>query len=263
MAAKRLICTNAKGGTGKTTTCFNIAGILSKQGYKVLCIDSDPQANLSIVLGVNISTVTKSLADVINGNHPAADCLVNALPNLDVLPATLALDTVQTLPSMATRRKQSGILAMKLKGLEDNYDFIITDTASSASITPLTFASLAYSDLAIVPVVPNALDVAGLGTVTRIIAGMRKDYWNERLSLFMVVAQQMQRNKVCAQNWAHVQRLFPEAAKTAIRRNVTVAASLGAMKPLCYYNTNCNGYFDYEALTEEILLRLEMTGVTH
>src|SRR4026207_1375706 len=56
---------NQKGGVGKTTTGSKLAGALEEQGYRVLCIDMDPQANLTAGLGINLNTVERSMADAL------------------------------------------------------------------------------------------------------------------------------------------------------------------------------------------------------
>ena len=93
MGAIKLVCANAKGGVAKTTTSSNLAGILANDmGFKVLCIDADSQANLSIALGIDVSKTDRSLMDIFTGGGAAYDCIVKAFPNIDIIPASMLLD---------------------------------------------------------------------------------------------------------------------------------------------------------------------------
>src|SRR5258705_9947945 len=83
---------NQKGGVGKTTTTINLAGALAEDGMRVLCIDMDPQANLTAGLGINLNTVDQSMADVLVGRIPIADVIrATQPPGSAIQPAPNAL----------------------------------------------------------------------------------------------------------------------------------------------------------------------------
>ena len=68
---------NQKGGVGKTTCSINLGGALAERGYRVLCVDMDPQANLTVGLGVSLSDVRESMADVLSEDRVALDEIVH------------------------------------------------------------------------------------------------------------------------------------------------------------------------------------------
>src|SRR3989337_317320 len=69
---------NQKGGVGKTTCSINLGGALAERGYRVLCVDMDPQANLTVGLGISLSDVRQSMADVLSDDRVSLDEVVRA-----------------------------------------------------------------------------------------------------------------------------------------------------------------------------------------
>jgi len=83
---------NQKGGVGKTTTAINLAGALTEDGLRVLCIDMDPQANLTAGLGINLNTVDTSMADVLVGRATIDEVIrPTETKGIDVAPAHIDL----------------------------------------------------------------------------------------------------------------------------------------------------------------------------
>lgn len=128
-----------KGGTGKTTTTFNLAGCLAEDS-KVLLIDCDPQANLSQDCGVDITDQSadsiKSVFDsYLSPEKTIVKNLIPELPNLDVLPSNIWL--METEMQLVNRAGREFILSNYIndnKIFFEQYDYILCDTNPSMSI---------------------------------------------------------------------------------------------------------------------------------
>jgi chromosome partitioning protein len=104
---------NQKGGVGKTTTAVNLAAGLAEKGHRTLLIDADPQGNATTGLGVDKQAVKGTLFDVIQRTVAEPDAqdairsvVVQASPNLDLVPATLDLAGVEPVLHNAVGKEQ-------------------------------------------------------------------------------------------------------------------------------------------------------------
>ena len=142
---------NQKGGVGKTTCSINLGGALAERGYRVLCMDMDPQANLTVGLGISLSDVHASMADVLSDDRVALDEIVRQTetPGLWVAPATLELASTEVELFTAIGREM--VLRDAIGGWADRqFDVVIIDCPPTLGL--LTINSLVASSRVIIPV---------------------------------------------------------------------------------------------------------------
>ena len=109
---------NQKGGVGKTTTAINLAGALTEDGLRILCIDMDPQANLTAGLGINLNTVETSMADVLVGRATIEEIIrPTETQGIDIAPAHIGL--AATVPEHRGAGAQSALLATRIARARD------------------------------------------------------------------------------------------------------------------------------------------------
>ncbi len=160
---------NQKGGVGKTTTTVSLGGLLAQQGKRVLLIDTDPHASLTYYFGIDSEELEVSVYDIFaRGKGMAEEEILQALcpsgmDNLDILPATMAIATLDR--SMGNKTGMGLILKKALAKVSKYYDYAILDCPPVLGV--LMVNALAASERILVPVQTEFLALKGLDRMMR------------------------------------------------------------------------------------------------
>jgi chromosome partitioning protein len=147
---------NQKGGVAKTTTTLNLAVAFAETGHRVLCIDMDPQGNLTMSQGIDPDKVEKSLYDVLVNDMPISEIIQHR--EIDIAVASIDLAGAEIAMSTKIGRERS--LEKALKEVAGDYDFVCIDTPPSLGL--LTINALTAATKVIVPVQCEYLSMRGL-----------------------------------------------------------------------------------------------------
>jgi chromosome partitioning protein len=154
--AKVIAFANQKGGVAKTTTTLNLAAAFVEEGHRVLCVDMDPQGNLTMSQGIDPDSLEQSMFDVLVYDLPIREVVRSR--EVDVACASIDLAGAEIAMSTKIGRERS--LAKALAPVRDIYDFICIDTPPSLGL--LTINALTAADKVIVPVQCEYLSMRGL-----------------------------------------------------------------------------------------------------
>jgi chromosome partitioning protein len=147
---------NQKGGVAKTTTTLNLAVAFAESGHRVLCVDLDPQGNLTMSQGIDPDKVEHSLYDVLVNDMPISEIIVRR--EIDIAVASIDLAGAEIAMSTKIGRERS--LEKALREVAADYDFVCIDTPPSLGL--LTINALTAANKVIVPVQCEYLSMRGL-----------------------------------------------------------------------------------------------------
>lgn len=239
---------NHKGGVGKTTSAINIGAGLHQLGKKVLLVDLDPQANLTLSLGIPRQKAT--IYENIRGEAELAPYVVKT--GFDVITSSLDLSGAEM--EMINEAGREYILKELFEPVTDLYDYIIIDCPPSLGL--LTLNALTCSQTVYIPLQTEFLALQGLAKIKQVIDKV-KFRLNKDIEIGGVIATMYDNRKVLSRDVVDtILKYFGEKVfNTYIRDNVSLAEAPAQRMDIFSYAPKSNGAEDYLNLCEEILQR--------
>ena len=249
---RRVAVINQKGGVGKTTTTVNHGAALTRFGKKVLLIDIDPQANLTLHVDCRPTAETKTLTNLFVDDVPLRDMIrETATPNLFLVPADTSLAGVEQV--LANRIGREMILGEALDAVEDmGFDFVFIDCPPSLGV--LSANALVGSNEVIIPLQTEYFALQGMAKLMEVIDLVKKRL-NPSLAINCVLPCMVdQRTNLSTEVLNELENHFGDlCAQTIIRMNVKLAEAPSFGRTVFEHDPECNGAWDHETFAREFL----------
>lgn len=243
---------NQKGGVGKTTTAINLAACLAVLEKKILIIDSDPQANTTSGVGIDLDTVKLSTYNcLVEGVDPDKAILKTETPNLSILPSSI--DLVGAELELVNRMRREFVMQDLIQKIRDKYDYIFMDCLPSLGI--ITVNALTAADTVLIPVQCEFFSLEGLGKLQNTMK-LVKQQLNPKLEIEGILLSMYDRRLRLANLVVdQVREVFKDKVfDTIIHRNSKIGEAPNVGQPVVLYDATSKGTLNFLNLAKEFLV---------
>ena len=242
---------NQKGGVAKTTTCLSLGACLAEMGYTVLLIDLDPQAHLTLSLGLKPERLHRTVTDALLTNASLLSVSrESAIFNMDIVPANQKLALIDKL--LYGQKGYEFRLKRRLGAIQEGfYDVILIDCPPS--FNTLTLNALTAANLLVIPVQCEYYAAQSLSGIIE-LAKLVQTRTNPHLTYQMVVTMYDRRNRICQFIFERLQRELNQIlCQTIIEIDTKLRESPVFGQPITHYAPETRGAQQYRALAKELM----------
>jgi len=238
---------NQKGGVGKTTTTLNVAAALAARERHPLVIDLDPQASLTLALGLRNVAREASLYAFFKDGRPLAELIRPHPCGVELIPGSFDLSKIEALhgSDMTISRRLKEGLAVLASGRP-----VLLDCSPALGV--LSLNALLAADRVLLPVAADFLSLEGANKLTAALDVLQAKL-GKRFERRVVVTRYDARRRLTAEIYRTLQQRFGERlCRTVIKENVALAESPMHGKDIFAFSSSSQGAQDYRALTDEL-----------
>jgi chromosome partitioning protein len=242
---------NEKGGVAKTTTTLSLGGALAEAGHKVLVMDLDPQANLTLALGVEPGRAAVTSSHILIESAPLmSGRLTTDIDNLDLIPSHASIESAEQFLPIRTHYT-SGLKRAVDAASPLPYDFVLFDCPPF--LGAITTNALSAADLLIIPTQAEYFSAYALRNMMGIIRRVRQES-NPNLGYRIIITLLDRRNRTHRNIQEQLQNTFGEGLfKTVIEIDTKLRESPIAGLPITRYRPGARGSLQYRELAQELM----------
>jgi len=245
----RITISNEKGGVAKTTTSISLGAALVEHGKRVLLVDLDPQANLSLALGYEPVKVQRSMSNVFLEDAPLSSAIVNTrVEGLDLAPSKEEMGMAERFLPM--RHNYEYTLQTALEQANLDYDIVIFDCPPALGV--ITLNAFVAANLLLIPTQAEYFSVYALRNLMGWIRRVRAQY-NPSLTYRLLLTMYDRRNRTHRVLSEQLHASFDSGVlNTIIEVDTKLRESPIAGVPIFMHAPRSRASYQYRVLAQEI-----------
>lgn len=243
---------NQKGGVAKTTTVASVCGALAARGLRVLAVDLDSQADLTLALGAAPGNLHGSMVDVLlNGASLESIIIKTGVPaNLHLAPSTSEMDKVERFLPMRSDFVNTLRSALAVEAIQGAYDVILLDCPPF--LGAVTTSAMHAAQLLVIPTQPEYFSAHALRNMMSAVRVVRNE-GNPDLVYRILITMQDRRNRIHRTLSEQIQAAFGDGLlQTVIEVDTKLRESAIAGLPVNYYHAKTRSSQQYDNLAQEL-----------